>query len=211
MYTISFEIKGDGKAIPSSGYALFGALSKVLPAIHYNGKFKETKQIYPVAITGTRIKDKILLNKDSKLLLRAQSIDSVVGLIGKELTFQDANIHVGTIEKITPIAESLRLYGPYITYEGKTKPEEVIASIKTELEKMNIPCISVELTAHPDGTPRTRWMQVKNWSCLGYAAIIKIPGSYSIQLQEQGLGGRRHFGCGVLYPVREVKYAIYNT
>ncbi|WNC87187.1 type I-MYXAN CRISPR-associated protein Cas6/Cmx6 [Thermosynechococcus sp. QKsg1] len=62
----------------------------------------------------------------------------------------------------------------------------------------------VFIPSDPNGDLARRTIQVKGKKVVGYRVIVEdLTPEDSLKLQWHGLGGRRHFGCGWFYPVKE--------
>ena len=53
------------------------------------------------------------------------------------------------------------------------------------------------------GEPKRRVVRVKGVAIVGYALIVaELSAADSLKLQESGLGGRTHLGCGYFSPTK---------
>ena len=56
------------------------------------------------------------------------------------------------------------------------------------------------------GQPLRRVLRIKDRRVVGYSLrVLGLTAEESIRLQEEGLGGRRRMGCGVLLPMKEAR------
>jgi CRISPR-associated protein Cas6 len=53
------------------------------------------------------------------------------------------------------------------------------------------------------GEPKRRVVRIKGVAITGYSLLVtELSAADSIKLQESGLGGRRHLGCGFFVPAK---------
>jgi CRISPR-associated protein Cas6 len=87
------------------------------------------------------------------------------------------------------------LYSRLVTIKGFMEPKEFLEAAKRQLEKIEV---QTELQI---GERRT--FRIKDKQVVGFEiAATGLDAEDSIRLQESGLGGRRHMGCGVFVPWR---------
>ncbi|HAJ59231.1 MAG TPA: type I-MYXAN CRISPR-associated protein Cas6/Cmx6 [Cyanobacteria bacterium UBA8543] len=64
------------------------------------------------------------------------------------------------------------------------------------------------IDSNSDGDLARRTLKIKDKHVLGFGVVVEgLNAEDSIKLQCYGLGGRKHFGCGWFYPVKEVESA----
>lgn len=64
------------------------------------------------------------------------------------------------------------------------------------------------INSNSQGDLALRSIRIKDKNVLGYGVVIEgLSNEDSLKLQGHGLGGRKHFGCGWFYPVKEDNYA----
>jgi CRISPR-associated protein Cas6 len=223
---IDFACRLTGGPIPADhGYLLYAALSNVLPALHppIDPVLREATakdpplwlacSIHPIrgTLAGNR---SLRLNQDSRLTIRipSGSLNEVLPLIGRELVLGGGRINVGTPE-IRPLVPRPQLYSRLVVIKGATEAPAFAQTARRQLEAMGI---QAELgipykraQQRVEGGPTKiqnpeilrRTLRVADKTIVGFAvAVSGLTADESILLQEQGLGGRRRFGCGVFLP-----------
>jgi CRISPR-associated protein Cas6 len=176
-----------GTRIPvDHGFALYGALSRVLPFIHEDNDGLALK-----LVRGRYVGEGLLdITPHSELVLRvsADRIGSFLPLAGKPLDVLGSRLSVGV-----PVTRSLIpaavLHSPLVT----TRNGEDQARFESELQRQ-----MEHMGAHGRlSVGRRRTFVVHGKQVVGYAVLVsELTAEESIILQEQGLGGRRKMGCG---------------
>lgn len=190
MPSIDLAFRLTGSAVPvDHGYALYAALSRILPEIH------EAKDIGVQPIRGIYSGNGTLHLADfSRLILRLpdEQIQAYLKLAGKKLVVDNHPLSVGVpeVRTLRPVA---RLHARLVTIKGFLKEEEFLAAAKRQLEQLGI-----NGQAHI-GTRRT--FRVRDKQVVGFEmGVMQLTAEESLTLQEQGLGGRRKMGCGMFVP-----------
>lgn len=180
-----------GSKLPTDhGYALFAAISKLLSAAH------NTDWLAVETIPGVARGDGVTqIGKDAMLRLRLPQdlVPTVLKLAGKHLDIEGHNIRLGA-PRIFLLRPSSALYARIVTIKGYTDPEPFLAAVRRKLDEMGV-------KGQPVVGPR-RVVKVGNHTVVGFAlALHELTNEASILLQGQGLGGRRHMGCGIFNPI----------
>jgi len=193
---LSFSIRG--KSIPlDHGYALFGAISRILPNLHE----RRAWAIHPVA--GTRLGPGILgLTSRSSLTLRAPAsdIEQLLPLSGKSLELDGHRVIVGT-PNVHPLRAAPRLRSRFVTIKGGNETPEAFQTLAARA----IARLAEECSHLKDARLRVgqrRVMRVGQHTVVGFSADVEVTPDASLVLQAKGLGGRRHMGAGVFIPAR---------
>ncbi|MBW7864429.1 MAG: type I-MYXAN CRISPR-associated protein Cas6/Cmx6 [Candidatus Hydrogenedentes bacterium] len=222
---LSFVLTGN--TLPADhGYALYGAISRILPALHPPGialveqgadPIWKDVGIHPIfgANAGNRL---ILLGPHSRLRLRVPSemTSEVLCLAGKRLDVDGCALLVGVpqIQSLIP-APTLRCRMAVI--KGYMEPEPFLESAQKSLRELGIGgrAALVPRSAGPSREGRyssiegrspwiRRTLRVRDKTIVGYALTVsELTAEESILLQEKGIGGRRRLGCGIFVPVKE--------
>jgi CRISPR-associated endonuclease/helicase Cas3 len=129
-------------------------------------------------------------------------IASLLPLAGKALRLGDANVRVGvpTVHGLVP-ATALRSRLVVIKV-ANIKPESVTAeqfagAVRRQLDEVGVSAEAIVTIG------KRRTLRVKQRELVGYEVVVEgLLAEESIALQEQGLGGKRHMGCGVFVPLR---------
>jgi CRISPR-associated protein Cas6 len=175
-----------GQTLPvDHGFALYGAISRVLPAIH------EDVEIGLKLIRGRYIGDGILdISPYSELVLRlpTNKIGQYLKIAGKSLDISSHKLTIG-VPKTKALIPAVALFAQLVTTKNGHDQNRFEAEIKTQMEKMNV---EGKLTVE-----KRRTFQVHGKQVVGYSVLAtELTAEESITLQENGLGGRRKMGCG---------------
>jgi CRISPR-associated protein Cas6 len=175
------------------GYALYSAVSRVLPDLHAD------KEIGIHPIRGRYVGDGDLqLTSASRLTIRLPDdrIRDVLKLAGKSLELNGHLLRVG-VPETRALRPAGALYSRVVTIKGFMEAASFQAAAKRQLESMDV---DAELVL---GERRT--LRVKDKQVVGFEVrATQLDAGASLRLQEVGLGGRRHMGCGMFVLVREL-------
>lgn len=184
------------------GYALYGAISRVLPELHRENGFG----VHP--IRGRQVGDRtLMLMPWSTLTLRVPDgqIAPLLPLAGKSLRVGPATLRVGVpeVQALVP-APTLRsrlvvVKVAHVAPASALTDEQFLAAVRKQLDALNISAAATPLIPlNKDGNPRRRTLQIKHREIVGYELVVEgLTEEESLTLQTHGLGGRRHMGCGV--------------
>jgi CRISPR-associated protein Cas6 len=123
---------------------------------------------------------------------------SIVGLglklSGKKLEIDSYSFRVG-VPEVRMLRPRASLYSRLVTIKGFMESAALLESAKRQLQKLGV---SAEIQL---GERRT--LRVKDKQVVGFeVAASELDAEDSLRIQESGLGGRRHMGCGVFVPLR---------
>jgi CRISPR-associated protein Cas6 len=192
---VLFPLKG--KSLPlDHGYALFGALSRLLPDL----RTRRTWGIHPVF--GSRSGPGTLeLNERSSLKVRLPAVDipAVLPLLGAELDVDGHRVVLGP-PRIMPLVTAAALHARLVTIKGfHEEPAAFEAALRRQiaaLEGLGQPPASVEVAV---GSRRV--MRAGDHTIVGFAVGLDgLHADASLAIQQKGLGGRRHMGAGLFVP-----------
>lgn len=202
---LAFLLTGDTLPV-DHGYALYGALSRVLPEVHTDA--------LPVAVgsvhgspTGN---GKLRIGECSRLRIRAPAslIGALLPLAGKALDVDGCRLRIG-VPSVYPLVPAPLLSAAMVTIKNAVEPDAFLAAVRADLVALDIkgrpelPIIEDKTSPHA-GKPRRRVLRIKDNVIVGYALRVGgLTAEESLLLQERGLGGRRKMGCGWFTPVRE--------
>ncbi len=191
-----------GKTIPIDyGYSLFGAISRLVPAIHGDRRIG----VHP--IRGMHLEPRRLTLVDgSRLRLRllSEEVASYLILAGATLDLDGSKLAVGIprVENLRPAPALLAR----LVMIGQTKdPEPFLATARRQLADLGVaaePAFLVD--THPDrlGRPVRRVLRIKGRRIVGFPLVIpNLTAEESLVIQERGLGSRRRMGCGLFVPL----------
>src|SRR5262245_45425998 len=182
---LAFRLMGS-KVPVDHGYALYSAISRIVPEIHEAARIG----IHPIRgmYSGN---GELLLRDSSRLAVRMESeqLGRFLKLAGKKLEIGTYSFRIG-VPEVRLLRPRAALYSRFVTIKGFMDTATFIESAKRQLVKIGV---KAELQI---GERRT--FRVKDKQVLGFeVAAIGLDAEDSIRLQESGLGGRRHMGCGV--------------
>jgi CRISPR-associated protein Cas6 len=196
---LSFDMVGT--TIPlDHGYALFSALCRVVPTLHGDRRVG----VHP--IRGLRsAPGELALTGGSRLRLRlpSENLAPYITLAGSAMDLGSHRVRVG-IPRVESLAPAANLASRLVTFRGRTEPAIFEESVRQHLSRQGVrgeP--SFVSTAEPrwTGQPKRRVMKIKEKRIVGFALrVTGLTAEESLTLQENGLGGRRRFGCGVFVP-----------
>lgn len=205
---------GDGTplALPvDHGYALYGAVARVLPWIHGS----PSVGIHPISgqLAGER---RLLLTARSALAFRVpvQLVPEILPLAGQALEIDGCHLQVG-VPTVRALRPAPRLRSRLVIIKGMLTPETFLDAARAQLGALGIQG-NVALVPRRGDRPlepqarggRDPWvrrtLRVRDRTVVGYALEVgDLSPDDSIRLQAAGLGGRRRFGCGIFLPWRE--------
>ena len=183
---VDLRFKVTGAELPvDHGFALYGALSRVLPLFH------EEDNLGIKFIRGRYVGGGMLdISSRSELVLRvpAYRIEAFLDLAGKSLDVHGHSLSVGApiIRCLVPAAV---LHSPLVTTRNGHDRVRFEAELNRQMEHMGV---------HGKlSIGRRRTFTIHGKQVVGYEALIsELAAEESISLQERGLGGRRKMGCG---------------
>jgi CRISPR-associated protein Cas6 len=187
---LSFQLLG--RTIPvDHGYALYAALSRVVPELH------DAQELGIQPVRGVYAGGGVLhLAPFSCLAIRLpqDQIQPVLKLAGKTADVDGHVLHIGV-----PNARALllvaNLRARLVTIKGFLEAESFTEAAKRQLQSLDI---AGEFLL---GIRRT--LRVKDKQVVGFeVGVTELTAEESLILQERGLGGRRRMGCGVFVPWR---------
>jgi CRISPR-associated protein Cas6 len=187
---LSFRLLG--RAIPvDHGYALYAALSRVVPELH------DAQELGIQPVRGVYAGGGVLhLAPFSCLAIRLpqDQIQPVLKLTGKTADVDGHVLHIGmpNARALLPVAN---LRARLVTIKGFLEAESFTEAAKRQLQSLDI---AGEFLL---GIRRT--LRVKDKQVVGFeVGVTELTAEESLILQERGLGGRRRMGCGVFVPWR---------
>ena len=187
---LSFRLLG--RAIPvDHGYALYAALSRVVPELH------DAQELGIQPVRGVYAGGGVLhLAPFSCLAIRLpqDQIQPVLKLAGKTADVDGHALHIG-VPNARPLLPVANLRARLVTIKGFLESASFGEAAKRQLHSLGI------VGEFVLGTRRT--LRVKDKQVVGFeVAVTELTAEESLILQEKGLGGRRRMGCGVFVPWR---------
>lgn len=143
----------------------------------------------------------MLLAPWSRLTLRieAERIADVLSLAGKQLTIAGQPLRVGVpqVHALTPAAA---LRSRLVTIKKFLDPEPFLEAVRRQLDALGV-SEQVQTTLG-----RRRTLRIKDKEVVGFEVVLEgLLAEESLTVQEQGIGGRRHMGCGVFVPIQSTR------
>jgi CRISPR-associated endonuclease/helicase Cas3 len=158
------------------------------------------------------------LTEQSQLVLRVPDgeIAPLLKLAGQSLRIGPHSVRVGVpqVRSLIPATVqrsrlvTIKIVG---TSGNQQTPQLFLESARRGLSKLGLSDqLELIIPTRPGPTPESppapkrRTMRVKDVEIVGYELVIAgLTADESLTLQIEGLGGKRHMGCGVFVPVRD--------
>jgi CRISPR-associated protein Cas6 len=197
---LAFHLQAVGPIPADHGYALYAAVSHLIPEVHQD----DSIAIHPIC--GRQIGERrLMLMPWSTLSIRVPDgqIAVVLKLAGKSLRLDGAALRVGVpeVRTLTPsTAVRSRLVIIKLAHADAAELTTEMFTIAAR-KKMNELGIGSETIL---SIGKRRSLRMKQREIVGYEIVVKgLAAAESITLQENGLGGKRHMGCGVFVGFEE--------
>ena len=197
---LSFSVMGKDAIPADHGYHLYSAISRVLPDLHATNGIG----IHP--IRGTQIGDRRLaLDRRSRLVARTDTdhIAELLPLAGKQLSIGGTSLRVG-VPQVRSLIASTTFRSRLVVIKTKQAPrasdltlEIFTAALRRQLDALEVSSEAIVTIG------KRRTLRIKDKEVVGYEVILEgLIADESLDIQEKGLGGRRHMGCGVFVALR---------
>jgi CRISPR-associated protein Cas6 len=189
-----------GNEIPvDHGQALFDALAAQLPWL----KDEPALGVQSIHGAPTGRNDNLVINRRIKLVLRlpVARLDEARALCGSRIQTGAGEIVIGDLKEknLTP---SATLYAPMVDF-GTDDEAAFLEVARTELEKIDIRCGLIP--------GKKRKMCLTEGDISGYSLMLHdVSLRQSLQVQEDGLGRHRRFGCGIFVPHKSIQEVAIN-
>jgi len=189
MTDVVFDL--DGSAV-AEGYpfALWSEVVRCLPWL----KNEEGSGILP--LRGSASGEHTLLSRRTKLVLRVPAVRAAQAgqLSGQQLQVDGSILLVGKGRE-RPLQASTTLHAHLV--ESNLGEIEFLADMKAKLQAMNISCNLI--------CDKHRTVRGLKQTLSGFGLVLHdLKPLASIQIQRVGLGGARHFGCGLFVPFKAI-------
>jgi CRISPR-associated protein Cas6 len=121
-------------------------------------------------------------------------VGEALPLVGQTVAIGDSRIRLGA-PQLTPLRPAVTLYSRFVIIKGFMERDPFGVAVQRQLDALGAQC---KTTLGP-----RRTLRIKDRVIVGYAVwLSELSAEESVDVQERGLGGRRHMGCGVFAPVR---------
>jgi CRISPR-associated protein Cas6 len=189
------------------GYALYGAMSRLLPCLH-DGSVR----FGFLPITGSYIGRGMLQLDARRSHLRVRvpvnDLPRVLPLAGNGLEVMGHRVRLGVpqVEALQPAATlvSRTVAIKSKANEGSFGVEGFLQAAQRQLSELGIEgilSVPENTVAARKHSPLRRVVRVKGVQIVCYALLVEgLKPDESLRLQERGIGGRRRLGCGVFIP-----------
>lgn len=189
MIDIVFDL--DGTSVPEGyPFALWSEVVRCLPWL------KQENDAGILPLRGSVSGEHLLLSKRTKLVLRVPMEHAAQAgqLSGKQLKVDGNTLLVGKgKERALQAATTLHSY----IVESNLGEIEFLAAMKEKLHEMNIPCNLI--------CDKHRKIRGVNQTLSGFGLVLHdLKPLASLEIQRIGLGGARHFGCGMFVPFKAI-------
>lgn len=188
-----------GRCLPADhNYALFAACVHVIPEI------RQQTALSILTIPGFADKQgKILLTEQSCLRIRVPipQISLIYKLAGKSIRLGIHEIQIG-IPEIYTLKPAKRLRSRIVVIKGYSEPESFLNAAQRQLENLEI-LGKLSIPVDKKGELSRKTLKVKRYTIVGFTTeISELNDDDSLKLQQWGIGGKRHLGCGYFLPCK---------
>ncbi|MEA1866983.1 MAG: type I-MYXAN CRISPR-associated protein Cas6/Cmx6 [Thermodesulfobacteriota bacterium] len=187
---LRFHVFGQSVKV-DHGYALFAAISRVLPEFH------EAGDVGLRLIRGRYMGNgQLNISPVSNLVFRlpVSKVAEYINLAGKTLDLDGHQLRIG-VPNSQALVPATALYSHIVTTKNGNDQKRFEEEIKRQMETLD--CRG-RLSVGKRKTFKLHGKQVVGYSVL----VSELTAEESITLQEHGLGGRRKMGCGFFEPKR---------
>lgn len=199
---LRFSVRGS--TLPADHvYAQFAALVQLEPAIRQQSDLS----ILSIAGFGDR-QGQILLTPQSCMRIRVpvSKIPLVYCFAGKHIKLGKHEIQLG-IPEISGLRPAKSLQARIVTIKGYVEPEAFIEAAKRQLDNLGI-IGEISIPIDRNGNPLRKTIKIQRFTVVGFTTkITGLNEEDSLTLQQVGLGGKRHMGCGYFLPCTGGSYA----
>lgn len=184
-------------------YLLLATLSRIVPEIHHN------KRIGIHTIRGIHDRPgRLKLTSRSIVAIRTplEAVSNLIPLSGRKLDLAGHALRLG-VATLHQIAPSESLFCPTVTIKGFMDRDQFYGAVIRQLDNMEVRrSVTVEIGSR-------RVLRIKDSTIVGFSLLLAgLEAAESVRVQSAGIGGRRHFGCGIFLPtkgqLRQVKTEI---
>lgn len=197
---LEFPVSSTAAIAADHGYHLYAGLSQTLAAVHSENGIA----VHP--IRGRQVGDRMLqLMPWSSVRIRTpqERIGDLIALAGKRVTVGTQQILLG-VPHVLALEPATALRSRLVTIKGFQDADSFLQAVRRQLAAMEIgeeAIVTIPTRTRPgtDGLePVRRTIRIRDKEVVGFEVQLEgLTADESIRVQETGLGGRRHMGCGV--------------
>jgi CRISPR-associated protein Cas6 len=190
---VAFPLVGERVPV-DHGYALFGAMSRVLgEGLH------DAKWLSVLPIRGFSRGDGTLglapHNNALRMRIEPAHIVDVLPLAGKELALENCSVLVG-VSRVFAITPHPNLHARMVTIKGFLEEVPFREALVRQMEALGGVKADIELT-------RRHVITIAGDKVVGFGVTLRgLSDEHSIAVQSYGFGGRQRFGCGGFAPTK---------
>jgi CRISPR-associated protein Cas6 len=199
IVNVVFPVNGSRLPV-HHGYSLYGALSRLLPALH------DGSIVFGLGLVTGQFVGQGMLHLDpslSRLRLDQTDIPRVLKLAGKSLELDGDRVRLGVphVEALTPAPE---LLSHFVTIKNANEADTFVISARKKLDEIGVGG-TVTIPKIPNGPrkgePRRQVLPVKKGVhqavLIGYAMQVSgLTADESIKVQSATHWAKRHMGAG---------------
>lgn len=200
MPIVELRYKVLGTELPvDHAYKLFSGLSVLLPDLH------GMEGVAIGGVTGRMAGGRRLhLNPGSFLPIRcaADRIPALLKLAGRKVTVGEDTIRLG-IPEARALDPHPCVYSRLVAIRGFMEPGPFLEAVNRQLADLGVTGMAALPSRRNSESPVAlrRTLRIRDREIVGFAVRIRdLSPEHSLRLQEMGVGGRRHFGCGFFIP-----------
>ncbi|KYC41072.1 type I-MYXAN CRISPR-associated protein Cas6/Cmx6 [Scytonema hofmannii PCC 7110] len=188
-----------GKYLPADhGYALFCSW------VDLDSEIRKQKTVSILTVPGFPDKQgKIILNEYSCLRVRVPIplIPLAYKLAGKSIRLGIHEIQIG-IPEIFTLKPASKLKSRIVVIKGHSEPQSFLVAAQRQLDDMEISA-QISIPKDRQGEFCRKTIKVKRYTIVGFTTEVSdLSDDDSIKLQQWGIGGKRHMGCGYFLPFK---------
>lgn len=181
----------EGTSLPENyPFRLWDELVRILPWL------EEQKNTGVIPLRGSSRENRLLLSRRSKLILRlpAELEAKVSALSGQVLNIEGSELKVGA-GKSRAIQAAPTLHSWMV--KSDLNEIEFIPAMREQLQSMGVSCNLI--------CDLQREISDGKQSLRGFGLVLHdLKPAASVQIQQAGLSGARHLGCGIFVPFKAI-------
>ncbi len=190
LIDLAFPVEGDSIQ-EDHGYLLFSALCEAVPRLGFEPGWA-LHLVDGQCDGGSRIR----LGPESVVQMRlpARDLGEALSLTGRDLSIGADHVRLG-LGQVVPLAPKSRLRSAAVTIPGRLGKCGLDVVLRHELDALPLAQDVNEIGIHAEGQ---RLLRARVRTVVGFEVELSgLRPHASLCIQAQGLGARRHMGCGV--------------